>query len=164
LGGFALFGAVGSTIALHYVFGPYILDMTKVVVKSSSSSSDCNDEGSDTTTTTTTTTTRPIDGGNSNGDFILQVHTRSVFGWKILHTINPSTDQIVSPYQGFRPFGNFSVNDKPYYVHPELLQDDNLRRTLLPGYQEQQQAIQDNQRQLHDKEGLSTKDKDDDFF
>jgi hypothetical protein len=150
LGGLALFGATGSTMALHYVFGPYVLDMTKI-----SLSGDSNSKHDMTT---------------------YQVTTRSVFGWKNRHTIRPLSDTI-EKYQGFRPFANVSINGRPFYFHQEKLDEEtrqiffpaveneeheNSDITSLPG--QQQQPLHYREEGLNIKSGKGKASKDDDFW
>lgn len=101
LGTFATIGATGSTAALHFVFGAYVLDMKSIADNSS-------------------------DDGNNR--YMLEATTRSIFGfWKHTHVFDPRTD--VTPYVGPRPFANFCANDIPLFVHPERL--DAVTRKLL---------------------------------
>lgn len=105
MGGIAFFGASGSTLALHFVFGPYALTMEKV---------SATDESSDADTETT----------------LIKATTRSVFGWKNEIVFDPLIN--VMPYSGMRPFANFIANDVTLYAHPDLLDDAMRQRLLFP--------------------------------
>eukprot|EP00536_Pseudo-nitzschia_multiseries_P011673 jgi/Psemu1/260039/estExt_Genewise1Plus.C_4100009 len=108
LGTFATLGASGSTVALHFVFGAYVLEM-KSIAGNDDSDGDDND--------------------NDQNRHLLEATTRSVFGfWKNTHVFDPRTD--VTPYVGARPFANFCANEIPLYVHPERL-DATTRQLLL---------------------------------
>ena len=104
LGTFATIGATGSTVALHFVFGAYVLEM-----KSIESNDDNNDD--------------------DQNRHLLEATTRSIFGfWKDTHVFDPRKD--VAPYSGMRPFANFCANNVPLYVHPERL-NATTRQLLL---------------------------------
>uniref|UniRef100_A0A7S4AFN9 Uncharacterized protein n=1 Tax=Pseudo-nitzschia australis TaxID=44445 RepID=A0A7S4AFN9_9STRA len=104
LGTFATIGATGSTVALHFVFGAYVLEMKSI---------DSNDDNND----------------NDQNRHLLEATTRSIFGfWKDTHVFDPRTD--VAPYSGMRPFANFCANNVPLYVHPERL-NATTRQLLL---------------------------------
>lgn len=107
MGGIALFAATGSTLALHFVFGPYALTIEEIVKSDTTNKDDMDDDDKET---------------------LLKATTRSVFGWKNEIVFDPSTD--VMPYTGSRPFANFLAKDTALYAHPELL-DEAMRQTLL---------------------------------
>ena len=137
LGGVAFLGATGSTVALHFVFGPYILTMEKIpvrlchFVKSDAEGDDENDR----------------DGGsNSCKDskvsedkaVMLKATTRSVFGWRNELVFDPLTD--VSFYTGSRPFANFVAKGVTLYAHPEMLNEDLRLLLLAPRVQPKEEA------------------------
>ena len=127
MGGIATLGATGSTAALHFVFGAYILDMRTISV---------------------------------DGTKMLQATTRSVLGFKVdQHVFDPTKD--VEPYEGNRPFANFTVHGQPLYVHPEKI--DPVLHQLLLG-KPQGTETNNNEEEQRDSEGLpkSKKKKDDD--
>lgn len=136
VGGIALFGATGSTLSLHFVFGPYALSMEEVATPE------------DTTDDTKNTA-------------FLKATTRSVFGWKNEHVFDSLS--AVEPYSGTRPFANFMVNGETLlYAHPELLDEAMRRRLIYPhGLPEEIEAAE-----IERNEGLPNKRKeeDDDFF
>ncbi|VEU39230.1 unnamed protein product [Pseudo-nitzschia multistriata] len=106
LGTFATIGATGSTVALHFVFGAYVLEMKPVT----NSNDDTN-------------------GDDQQNPLLLEATTRSIFGfWNDIHVFDPKND--VTPYVGMRPFANFCANEIPLYVHPERL-DSTTRQLLL---------------------------------
>lgn len=127
MGGIATLGATGSTAALHFVFGAYILDMRTITV---------------------------------DGTKMLHATTRSVLGFKMdEHVFDPTKD--VQPYEGNRPFANFTVHGQPLYVHPEKI-DPALHQLLLG--KPQATETNNNEEEQRDSEGLpkSKKNKTDD--
>ena len=129
LGGVAFLGATGSTVALHFVFGPYILNLERIPVRKCHAKNNIEEDKKEEESTTvpendvsnaksTTTTTTSM----------LKATTRSVFGWKNEVVFDPAVDVI--PYVGARPFANFVAKGVTLYVHPDLL-DDKLRQQLL---------------------------------
>ncbi len=132
IGTIATIGATGSTAALHFVFGAYVLDM-----KSISYSSDKNNNDDD------------------DDKILLQATTRSVLGFKKnTHVFDPVTD--ITKYEGNRPFANFCANGTPLFVHPDRL-DSTTRQLLLPHLAKNQIEVEEK-----DVEGLKKKKKDDD--
>lgn len=106
VGGIALFGATGSTLSLHFVFGPYALSMEDVPAP----------EGTD----------------DAKNTAFLKATTRSVFGWRNEYVFDSLS--AVEPYSGTRPFANFMVNGETLlYAHPELLEEAMRRRLIYPG-------------------------------
>jgi hypothetical protein len=153
MGLFAFLGASGSTLALDYVFGPYVLEMAWIYPPDPNDHDSIqhlhnrhynNNNNKDTDTT--------MDESTSNTDIasviptttrLLRVTTRSIFVWKNTYFVNPFANGIIVPYTGgIRPFANFEllVNNNnsttgsrghiPLYVHSELL-DDSTRQLLL---------------------------------
>lgn len=118
LGGFAFVSATGSTLALHFVFGPYIVELYQVPR---------DVPLSDSTTTTAVTTT----ANHDTSDCLYRATTRSILGLKSEILFDPMVD--VTRYQGARPFANFVVKEnRVLYCHPELLDDVTRRRLLHP--------------------------------
>jgi hypothetical protein len=145
LGGFAFVSATGSTLALHFVFGPYILELYQVPRDNTHSSSTSSAMNHDTTDT-----------------FLYRATTRSILGLKSEILFDPLVD--VTRYQGARPFANFVVkNNTVLYCHPELLDDLTRRRLLHPTTEstitttsEQGQGSMDHgmQRPIDEKDGF----------
>ena len=61
---------------------------------------------------------------------LMRVTTRNFLAMQTEVVFDPDTDVIHNP-KTYRPFCNFLVKDKPYFIHPELLHDDDLRIKLL---------------------------------
>lgn len=118
LGSVAFMGATGSTLALHFVFGPYILELNRIPIPIQPTGDDDHES-----TSSSTSPTPP--------DVLLyQATTRSVFGWKKHHVFDPLTD--VTKYAGMRPFANFVAKGVTLYAHPHLLPDDVRVQLLHP--------------------------------
>jgi len=103
--GTTMLAACGSTIALSYCFSPYVhtLKNYKDEVNENEKSDKENSE-------------------------LLQAITCNIVGMKVETIFNPNTD-ITSPNK--RPFCNFIAKGMPMYIHPELIEDDKLRRQLF---------------------------------
>lgn len=160
LGGLALLGAVGSTVALQFVFGPYVLHMERMEKEDEKSTDEgngkCVEDNQDVQT-------------QISSQYLLKATTRSVFGWKTSYTFDPSKD-IIEPYHGVRPFANFSVNKVPLYVHPELVDSITRQLLLLRSINDEciSNSTQESQQQQRE-EGIPKTNKksnsnDDDFF
>ena len=135
MGTIAALGATGSTAALHFVFGAYVLEMKSIVpaaaTTSTTTSSSSSDESSDETNANHPNANHPNANHPNANNVLLRATTRSVFGfWKDTHVFDPTTD--VQPYKGHRPFANFCANGTPLYVHPERL-DVVTKQWLLMG-------------------------------
>ena len=122
LGTVATLGAVGSTAALQFVFGSYVLELQSVYLPTTITSNDENSNAD------------PKASNINNNDtnrLIFEATTRSVFGfWTTTHRFDPLNGQDVQPYtHGVRPFANFTAKGIPLYVHPNLL--DPTTRILL---------------------------------
>jgi hypothetical protein len=135
LGSVAFMGATGSTLALHFVFGPYILELNRIpipiqstVAAAAAGGGDAaggdNDEEDSSSSTSSPTPTPPEDV------LLYQATTRSVFGWKKHHVFDPLTD--VTKYAGMRPFANFVAKGVTLYAHPHLLPEDVRVQLLHP--------------------------------
>jgi hypothetical protein len=134
LGSVAFIGATGSTVGLHFVFGPYILDMEKIPVRQCHFEKEegeevAVEEGEEVAVEEgIKKESCKSDDEASPKDVMLKATTRSVFGLRSELVFNPATD--VTPYEGFRPFANFCAKGVTLYAHPNLL-DDDLRQSLL---------------------------------
>ena len=145
VGGSAIIGAVGSTVAMSFVFSPYVHTLEKVPIRqchSSSNNNNNNKEDKDTTTTntttsvrtdqhntTTTTTTTAASSQTTTTTFLLKATTRNILAIKVETVFDPQTD--IQMYSGIRPFCNFIAKNVPMYVHPDLILDDTLRMQLV---------------------------------
>ena len=145
MGGIALFAATGSTLALHFVFGPYALTIEEIVMSDTTNKDDMDDHDKET---------------------LLKATTRSVFGWKNEIVFDPSTD--VMPYTGSRPFANFLAKDTALYAHPELLDETMKQKLLFPPTTKSTTMEEEPSQASSKNEGLppssSKKIKDDDDF
>ncbi len=93
--------AVGSTVLLGYCFSPYVHTLERV----------SPDEGAD--------------------NYLLRMITRDIFARKIETVFDPTTDVTAPSSSNSRPFCNFMVRGLPFYVHPELINNHDLRVQLV---------------------------------
>jgi hypothetical protein len=134
LGSVAFMGATGSTVGLHFVFGPYILDMEKIPVRQCNFKKEqvavVEEVGDDVEEgiKEEEESSSKSDEKAPPKDVMFKATTRSVFGMRSEVVFNPATD--IVPYEGFRPFANFVAKGVTLYVHPHLL-DDDTRQQLL---------------------------------
>jgi hypothetical protein len=127
LGGVAFMGATGSTLALHFVFGPYIHYLYEIPVRQCNAAADASADGEE----------GEEKKEKAGQEFLLQATTRSIFGWKKEHVFHPLTD--VTHYAGMRPFANFVIKgDTTLYAHPYLLDDDTRVKLLHPTAEEEE--------------------------
>ena len=181
VGGVALFGAVGSTAALHFVFGPYVTQLSWFSSSSTTTNDqriDKEDEGVSSAAEDAHTKPDTVDGGDNipeqshktttgsaTATTIIEATTRSVFGWSNTYQFDPLTD--VTEYKGSRPFANLAIkinkNDAttvvPLFIHADKLDDDTRHLifgslpSLPPSASEEQQQQQQpqQQQQQHDE-------------
>jgi hypothetical protein len=114
VGGSAMLGAVGSTVAMSFVFSPYVSKLERVPIRK------CHSD--------------PVEGQNNDKEqasqeWLLKATTRNIAAMKVETVFDPKTD--VEQYSGIRPFCNFVAKGIPLYVHPELILDDELRVDLV---------------------------------
>lgn len=119
VGGSAMIGAVGSTVAMSFVFSPYVHTLERVPVRLCHSKKD--DE------------TAAVTEEQASQKWLLKATTRNILAMKVETVFDPQTD--IGTYSGIRPFCNFTAKNMPMYVHPDLILDDKLR-TQLVGEQE----------------------------
>ena len=92
---------MGSTVLLGYCFTPYV--HTLELLDNNSSSDD---------------------------EQRIRMITRDILSRRV-ETIFTSGDVTPPPESNTRPFCNFMVRDKPFYVHSDLVQDDKVRVMLV---------------------------------
>lgn len=164
VGGTAIFAACGSTAALSFCFSPYIHTLEWIPVRK------CNITSSNATThnhhtpkeeETSYENTEIIQEEKEEykecQTFLLKATTRNLFSMKCETIFDPSQIKHVGEFQTYRPFCNFMVNDKHFFIHPELLHDDALRIQLLG--KEKGTLVPD-----HENTHMKKKDPDDDFL
>jgi len=134
MGGFAFVSATGSTMALHFVFGPYVLDLCEIPVrKCHSPPPPLPVDDDDVNSNMEESPTSAVSPNNNmcGQEFLYKATTRSILGMTNEVVFNPLTD--ITRYQGARPFANFVVkNEFVLYCHPELLDDETRRKLLHP--------------------------------
>lgn len=120
VGGSAMLGAVGSTVAMSFVFSPYISTLERIPVRKCHATNETDE---------TTTSSLVNDEDRAGQEWLLKATTRNIAAIKVETVFDPKTD--VEPYSGIRPFCNFVAKGVPMYVHPELIMDDELRIALV---------------------------------
>ena len=93
--------AVGSTVLLGYCFSPYVHTLERV----------SPDEGTD--------------------NYLLRMVTRDILARRIETIFDPTTDVTAPSSSNSRPFCNFMVKGLPFYIHPELINNHELRAQLV---------------------------------
>jgi len=133
-------GTIGSTVLIHYVFRPYVYELSLIPVrkchykkeKQSSKVADsdnadtddgsCSSHNSAPASSTATTT-------KGKKDFLYKATSRSLFLNKIDTVFDVDID--VQPYKGMRPLCNFEAKGVPLYVHQEYLYNPQLRSAMM---------------------------------
>ena len=113
VGGSAMIGAVGSTVAMSFVFSPYVTALERVPIRQCHSKRGEDSEHEE----------------HAAQEWLLKATTRNILAMKVETVFDPKTD--VTQYSGIRPFCNFVAKGVPLYVHPELILDDQLRTELV---------------------------------
>jgi len=113
VGGTAIFAACGSTAMLSFCFTPYVheLHWEKTV---------SDDESTQTTTS-----------NNNNEKKQMKIITRDFFTRRLETVFDPYVDIETDIGGTYRPFCNFKVKGLPFYVHPEMIQSDEVRNLLI---------------------------------
>lgn len=153
VGATAIIAATGSTAALSFCFGPYVNTLTLEEINNSKNNTDGNTKTNE----------------QNNDTLLIKATTTNIFGMTKETIFNPKTDvtQPSSSKSGkhnYRPFCNFLVRDDPFYIHPELLDDEMLRIQLLG--EELGRLVKDDDKDGGDNEEKMKKKKalDDDFI
>lgn len=119
VGGTAILAACGSTAALSFCFSPYIHKLEWIPVRQCNPPKSADGESVEKEITET-----------KCQKMLMKVTTRNFLAMQTETVFDPDTDVIHNP-KTYRPFCNFLVKDKPFFIHPELLHDDDLRIKLL---------------------------------
>jgi len=140
VGGTAVLAATGSTAALSYCFSPYVHSLEWISVRCPTCiTGDTDGGGDDSEKEEDTDGNAEKDGIGSTTKAAAEEHrlvkakTRNIFALPVETIFDPNTDVV---YEGVakktnRPFCNFIAKGVPLYVHPELIQDEELRLLLL---------------------------------
>ena len=119
--------AVGSPVLLGYCFSPYVHTLERVVGE----------------------------GGKDELDnsYLLRMVTRDILARKVETVFDPTKD-VTAPSSGnSRPFCNFMVKGLPFYVHPELIINHELRVQLV-GEEQRDEVDAKNKTKTDDDEFL----------
>jgi hypothetical protein len=135
VGGTAILAATGSTAALSFCFNPYIHKLEWV------------NDGEE---------SEESEGMKESRKMLLKATTRNFFSMPVETVFDPDVDVIHNP-KNYRPFCNFMAKGMPFFVHPHLVKDDELRIKLVG--KEKGILLDDSA-----KEDGKKKDPDDDFL
>lgn len=98
--------AVGSTVLLGYCFSPYVHTLERVV--------------------TVATAKNEMDSNQ-----LIRMVTRDILARKVETVFDPTKDVTAPSSSNSRPFCNFIVKGLPFYIHPQLIQNEQLRVQLV---------------------------------
>ena len=135
VGGTAMLAACGSTAALSFCFNPYIHKLEWIPVRqchkdNDDDNDDDNDNGeekSDERAAGDTDTSTDVD---TNDKMLLKATTRNFFAMSVETVFDPDTDVEHDP-KNYRPFCNFAAKGMPLFLHPHLVEDEELRIKLV---------------------------------
>ncbi len=126
--------AVGSTALLGYCFSPYVQRLERLPF-------DVHNPNA----------TKSDDDTSKNN--LLRITTRDILARKVEVVFDPATDVTPPPSNNSRPFCNFMVKGMPMYVHPELIEDRELRAKLVcedPSNLEEEEIAAGKKKKLED--------------
>lgn len=130
MGGFAFISATGSTLALHFVFGPYVLNLYELPVRQRHNNKQKEEQNKGELSSSSLSSPEQ-QRRQASQEYMYKATTRSIFGMTQEIVFDPLTD--VTRYSGARPFANFVVKDDyVLYCHPELLDEDTRSKLLHP--------------------------------
>eukprot|EP00557_Chaetoceros_sp_GSL56_P004538 CAMPEP_0176501484 /NCGR_PEP_ID=MMETSP0200_2-20121128/14183_1 /TAXON_ID=947934 /ORGANISM="Chaetoceros sp., Strain GSL56" /LENGTH=296 /DNA_ID=CAMNT_0017900369 /DNA_START=36 /DNA_END=926 /DNA_ORIENTATION=+ len=130
VGGTAILAATGSTAALSFCFSPYIHTLEWIPVRQCKI---CKEEDEKDKQQQKEEEVRGQEQEQEQSKcqkLLLKATTRNVLAMKVETVFDPDIDVTHDP-KTYRPFCNFMVKGKPFFIHPELVKDDLLRIQLL---------------------------------
>lgn len=133
--------AVGSTVLLGYCFTPYVHTLELV----------------HNTGATTATTNNDNNKDRDNNTTMIRMITRDILARQVTTVFDPDTDVAPPPKNNTRPFCNFTVRNRPYYIHADLVTDRKVRAQLLVGQDEEG-------KKKEEEEGMKKKTDEDEFL
>lgn len=174
VGGTAILAACGSTAALSFCFSPYIHTLEWIPVRkckvtiNHTQNHDSITEEVEECSQHHQHHTHPQEEEADKTEFkdcqtfLLKATTRNIFSMKCETIFDPSEVKHIGDFQTYRPFCNFMVKDKHFFLHPELLHDDELRIQLLG--REKGTLVQDPASDTATTTHTKKRDPDDDFL
>jgi hypothetical protein len=120
--------AVGSTVLLGYCFSPYVHTLERVETVSGEKNELDNNQ-------------------------LIRMVTRDIFARKVETVFDPTKDVTAPSSSNSRPFCNFMVKGLPFYIHPQLIQNEELRVQLV-GEEKQDKVDTKNKTKTDDDEFL----------
>ena len=86
-----------------------------------------------------------------NGELKVKMVTRDILARQVETIFDPATEVSPPAKNNTRPFCNFMVRGKPFYIHPDLVKDDKVRVQLVA---EDQEAVKEIKKKTDDDEFL----------
>ncbi|GKY90976.1 hypothetical protein MPSEU_000070400 [Mayamaea pseudoterrestris] len=118
----------GSTAAVHYIFHPYVYEIYKIPVRLCSSKKPNEDDHLDAAVQSKTDIPTPADPTTLKGPFLFKAVSKSLFLGRTETVFDPSLD--LAAYEGYRPMCNFTAKGVPLYVHPQMVNNKELKDAL----------------------------------
>lgn len=138
-------GTIGSTVLIHYVFHPYVYEISLIPVRKchfKKPDGGDNDDGIESCSSKSAAAPKTATTTKSK-DTLYKATSRSLFLTKVETVFDVKCD--VQPYKGMRPLCNFTAKGLPLYVHPEYLFNPELRAAmkLVDGKKKKKNAVSD---------------------
>mmetsp|Transcript_31043 Transcript_31043/g.35673 ORF Transcript_31043/g.35673 Transcript_31043/m.35673 type:complete len:296 (+) Transcript_31043:147-1034(+) len=158
VGATAILAATGSTAALTFCFSPYVNKLEWIPVRQCTTIAQKEDEkqkqGEE----------KDIQCGAaaSSNNMLLKATTTNIFAMQTETIFDPNLDVIHGKDdKSYRPFCNFMIKGKPFYVHPELIDNEEIR-IMLVGKEKGMLNFEDDDENSANKK--NKKDLDDEFL
>ena len=124
--------AVGSTALLGYCFSPYVHTLERVVA----------DDGAG------------EENNKLDNNQLIRMVTRDILARKVETVFDPTKDVAAPSSSNSRPFCNFMVKGLPFYIHSQLIHNDELRVQLVGEEKRQHEVDTKNKTKTDDDEFL----------
>jgi hypothetical protein len=115
-------GSLASTAAIHFVFSPYAYTIERIPIRKCHYVKETDQGDGDEKVVEQKEAKEPPK------DVLLKAFSKSLFLSRKDTVFDPATD--VVPYKGLRPLCNLMIKGLPFYVHPEFVYDETLRKIL----------------------------------
>jgi hypothetical protein len=136
-----MFGSLGSTVGLHYIFAPYVYTLEKIPVRKCSYKKQVEEsivaesEG-EKKSQKEQTQQQESSAVIKEPSCLLKATTRSIFATRVEHVFDPETDITKAPDGTLRPFCSFFCKGKPLYIHEQMISDPKLSKNLFKDWAE----------------------------
>lgn len=135
--GTTMFGSIGSTVGLHFIFSPYVYTLERIPVrkchyKGAPGDIAVNDNASDEVEDSSEQSNQQEASSGHKPEFLLKATTKSILATTVEHVFNPETDVKGPPPGTIRPFCSFIVKGTtPLFIHEQMIQDQKLSQHLF---------------------------------